>query len=73
MHRCVDLLLVLQCDFIDQYVCFSASAMKFFYYYCTVAQLEIRNGNTSLSPFIVQNYLVVLGFLFLHMKLNIAL
>ena len=39
---------------IDQPVCFYANTMGFFYY-CSVVQLEIRDGNISRSSFIVQN------------------
>ena len=47
-----------------------------FYYYCSVVQLKIRNGNNSRNSIIVQDYLncpVLLLLLFLYMKLRIVL
>jgi hypothetical protein len=42
--------------------------------YCSVVQLEIRDGDISKSSFIVQeHFLVILGLLFFLMKLSIIL
>jgi hypothetical protein len=59
---------------IDQPVCFYANTMFcfvlfvcLFYYYCSVVQLEIRDGDTSRSSFIVQDcfsYPRFFGFLY---------
>jgi hypothetical protein len=42
-----------------------------FYYYCSVVQLEIRDGDTFRSSFMFRIDLAILGFLFFHMKLRI--
>ena len=44
------------------------------YYYCSVVQLEIRDGDTSRSSFIEQDFLAVQDFYFFpHMKLSTTL
>jgi hypothetical protein len=43
-----------------------------FYYYCSVVQLEIRDGDASKSSFIVHDYYSYPVFFF-HMKLRITL
>jgi hypothetical protein len=44
-----------------------------FYHYCSVVQLEVRNDDTSRSSFTTQDYCRYLGVLFSHMRLKIAL
>ena len=44
----------------------------FFYHYCFVAQLEVRDGDSSRHSFIVQDRFSYTGFLFFHMELRIA-
>ena len=44
-----------------------------FYYYSSVVELEIRDGETSSISFIVQDHLDILGFLFFNLKLSIVL
>ena len=49
----MDLLLGFQFNFNDQYVCFYVNTMKFLLLFPTV-QIEIRDGDTPRSSFIVQ-------------------
>ena len=44
-----------------------------FYYYCSVVELEVRDGATSRSSYIVQYYLSCPIFLYSHMNLRILL
>jgi hypothetical protein len=54
VHRCVDLFQDLWFNSTHQTV--SISIPCSFYYYCSVVQLEIRDGDISRSSFIVQDY-----------------
>jgi hypothetical protein len=42
----------------------------FFYYGCSVVQLEISNGDTSKGLLLYRNVLARVGMLFLHVKLR---
>jgi hypothetical protein len=42
------------------------------YYYCSLGRFEIRDGDTSGRFFIIQDVLIILGFLFSHMNLSIV-
>jgi hypothetical protein len=44
----------------------------FFNRYFSLVQLEIKDGDSSTSSFIVQNSLAILIFLCFHMKVRIA-
>ena len=44
-----------------------------FYYYSSAGQLDVRDGDSSGSSFIVQDCLGYPGFFFPHMKLSIIL
>jgi hypothetical protein len=50
----------------------TSTIVAFLNHHLSVTQLEIRDGDSSQSSFIVQDYLVYTGFFF-HMKLTIAL
>jgi hypothetical protein len=43
-----------------------------FYHYCSLIDLEIRDGDSPKSAFIVENYFALMDFLLFHMKLKIA-
>jgi hypothetical protein len=55
VHRCVGLFLCLQFDSIDQLIYFYTITLSI-YHYCSVVQPEIRDGYTSRSSFIVQEF-----------------
>lgn len=57
MYLCVGL----QSDFIDPAVCFYANS-KLFYYWTSVVDLKIRDGDTSRKSFIVQDYFIYSEF-----------
>jgi hypothetical protein len=44
-----------------------------FYHYCSVILLEVKNGNSPRSSFIVQENFVILGHLLFQMNLQIVL
>jgi hypothetical protein len=50
----------------------SVSVPYGFCHYCSVVQFEVRDGNSSRSSFIVENFFSSLGFTFFHMKLRIS-
>lgn len=51
----------LQFDFIEPYVCFYVNTMLF-YYSISVVQFEVRDGDSSCSSFIVQDWLAILNY-----------
>jgi len=55
---CVDLFLGPRFNSIDQPVFMS---IQCYFYYCSMALPEMRNGNISKSSFIVQDFLAILG------------
>ena len=44
-----------------------------FYYYSSIVELKVRDGYAFRISFIVQDFFSYAGFLFINMKLNIAL
>jgi hypothetical protein len=58
--RYVGLCLGLQLDYIDQCVSFCASTMVFYYTFAVL--LEVRDGETSESPFVIQDCFSYLSF-----------
>lgn len=50
-------------DSIDQCICFYVNAMQF-YYFSSIVELELRDGETSNGSFIVQDSFSVLFFFF---------
>jgi hypothetical protein len=58
---------------IDLPVWYCTNTMKFFYHNCSVAQLVVRNGDSTRHSFIVENSFHYPMFLLFQMNLQIVL